>query len=200
MLISPPFAKVLTSSKKDTDRVWDTSSGGEISVLGSFTNRVTAAMFNADGSKVVTCTGNYDIQIWDTLSGTELVNIPPPIGYVEDFVSHGDIFEVVSSHGEKLYWWEDGSKVLDSDYLMKCFTCQTLLGKSGDVGLSLRIRGRSKFRAPFIHLDAVLFGAHSRINPTDPLSFVAGCADGSVRFFHLEGVELPTFEQTAPKA
>ena len=48
--------------------------------------------------------------------------------------------------------------------------------------------------------DAVLFGAHSRINPTDPLSFVAGCADGSVRFFHLEGVELPTFEQTAPKA
>jgi WD40 repeat protein len=27
--------------------------------------------------------------------------------------------------------------------------------------------------------------------PADPLSFVAGCADGSVRFFRLEGVELP---------
>jgi hypothetical protein len=29
------------------------------------------------------------------------------------------------------------------------------------------------------------------LHPADPLSFVAGCADGSVRFFRLEGVELP---------
>ena len=48
------------------------------------------------------------------------------------------------------------------------------------------------YRGHRTHLDSPTTADAFQIDPMDPLSFAAGCADGSVRFFHLEGVELPT--------
>jgi len=57
---------------------------------------------------------------------------------------------------------------------------------------SLRIRGITGFVPPWIHLDIPAASQRvTKVLPNDPLSFVAGCADGSVRFFRLEGVDLP---------
>jgi hypothetical protein len=50
------------------------------------------------------------------------------------------------------------------------------------------------------HLDSECIFNATVVCPTNPYSFTVGCADGSVRFFRLEGVDLPTFGQTAPKA
>jgi len=72
-------------------------------------------------------------------------------------------------------------------------TCNGTVGSLGHIGngseIGLNHMSNAAHQKYLTHLNSPITAFDS--NPTDPLSFVAGCADGSVRFFRLEGVDLP---------
>ena len=191
---SPDGARVLTTSKDETVRIWDASTGAELNVLRGYKYRVTHAAFSPDGTRVLTVSwtnifdGTETARLWDTSTGAELACLPITDRFLRA-VSYPEFFELVTSRGQSFYRWVDGTQISDGDPPLECPARPTLISKDGATGLSLRVRGLPAFAPPVLHLGTTFT---SQVNPTDPLSFVAGCADGSVRFFHLEGVDLPT--------
>ena len=187
-------ARVLTTSKDETVRIWDASTGAELNVLRGYKYRVTHAAFSPDGTRVLTVSwtnifdGTETARLWDTSTGAELACLPITDRFLRA-VSYPEFFELVTSRGQSFYRWVDGTQISDGDPPLECPARPTLISKDGATGLSLRVRGLPAFAPPVLHLGTTFT---SQVNPTDPLSFVAGCADGSVRSFHLEGVDLPT--------
>jgi WD40 repeat protein len=187
---SPDGLRVLTCSGVKTASIWDASSGVPLLVIHWQIGSVKSAVFSSDGSKVLTVSSDpWDrtTRVWDTSSGAELACLPIK-GFFSRAVSYQDSFELVDSSGETLYRWEYGTQISDSDIPFECPMRPTLIGYMGHTGMCLRVRGFPGFNPPALHLETKF---ESHVHPNDPLSFVAGCADGSVRFFRLEGVELP---------
>jgi WD40 repeat protein len=187
---SPFGSKVIIEGDDGTARVWDVPSYTEQLFLED------DVILSPDGSRVLKQFNYKTAKLWDRSTGAELWDLPTD-GESRNLTSYQDAIYVVDNSGEKLWRWSDGTQISDSDIPFECPKRPTLIGYVGDTGICLRVRGIPNFNPPALHLET---NFESHVHPTDPLSFVAGCADGSVRFFRLEGVDLPTFGQTSPKA
>ena len=73
-VFSPDGKTILTACRDHatnmTVRIWDTETGTELRQLGGFT--INSAVFSADGTKVITCSGSNTVPIWDAESGKVL--------------------------------------------------------------------------------------------------------------------------------
>jgi WD40 repeat protein len=188
-VFSPDGARVLTASSDKTVRIWDTTRRAELSVLRGHDDWVFSAVFSPDGTRVLTVSSETAC-FWDSETGE---SIGDPICNFTAIVSTQDMQAAVSlvSQREVLHRWSDGSPIPDSDPPVECPSRPTLIGSQGNLRHCLRVRGLSGFVPPWIHIDSPSVNDCVKVLPNDPLSFVAGCADGSVRFFRLEGVDLP---------
>jgi WD40 repeat protein len=189
-VFSPDDTRVLTASRDKTARLWDASTGLDLLVLSGHEDDVRSAVFSPDGARVLTASRDNTARLWDASTGE---SIGDPICNFTAIVSTQDMQAAVSlvSQREVLHRWSDGSPIPDSDPPVECPSRPTLIGSQGNLRHCLRVRGLSGFVPPWIHIDSPSVNDCVKVLPNDPLSFVAGCADGSVRFFRLEGVELP---------
>ena len=184
---SPDCTRVLTTSWDTTARLWDASTGSELCVLRNHTD-VGRVVFSPDNTRVLLVMIDSTSRLWDATTGAELAFLHATASYRKTEIFR-NCFVMEDGSGEKLYRWVDGTQISDADLPLECPARPTLVSKDGATGLSLRVRGLPAFAPPVLHLGTAF---EFQVNPNDPLSFAAGCADGSVRFFHLEGVELPT--------
>jgi hypothetical protein len=184
---SPCGSKVLTASDDKTSRLWDVNTGIELLVLRGHEDSVRSAMFSPDGARVVTRDARY--RLWDVTNGVELANTFVCRGVLVDNL---DCMLLETNARQILCRWSDGSQIEENDPPVEDPFVPTLLCTKRGIRWSLRIRGITGFVPPWIHLDIPAASQRvTKVLPNDPLSFVAGCADGSVRFFRLEGVDLP---------
>lgn len=72
MAFSPDGSLILTGSTDQTARLWDARSGSEIRRFTGHLGEVSAS-FSPDGRQVLTA--SYDVRLWDTGSGKELLHV-----------------------------------------------------------------------------------------------------------------------------
>ena len=192
---------VITGDLNGTVHKWDTSTGRLVSALGSGQDEVLCCFVSPDGARIVASAANRTIIVWDCESGTLLRVINNAAGnvIVMSPCEDSNFLRLRSRTGEVLLDVLNGELVRDTNQSSAWIYPTVLHADATGVGLKLRME---HFPKPFTHhiCDTVTHPSAFKVNPADPLSFVAGCADGSVRFFRLEGVELSTFEQTSQKA
>lgn len=183
---------LLTWSTDWTARVWNLESGEELVALRGHTRSVTYAAFSSDDSKVATVSDDGTSKVWETATGKLLHTIDSlQAKPIEVSFRDGDKTLMVRTEtGELLFDIASRALLPDHDSPIRYPERPTLLRGGGhEVGLS--VRGLQFGNAVVTHLDSPTTPDAFQIDPLDPLSFAAGCADGSVRFFRLEGVELP---------
>jgi WD40 repeat protein len=69
-VFSPDGKYIVTASKDQTARVWDTTTGEEVLVLRGLKGLVSGAQFSPDGKYIVTA--SLDPQVWDAATGKEV--------------------------------------------------------------------------------------------------------------------------------
>jgi WD40 repeat protein len=207
-IFSPDGTKVLTISDDGMARIWDALSGKEMIELRGNEKMLFSAIFSPDGSKVLTHSLRT-VQLWDVSTGEELTCLP--FSYSYHLFAHRDCFEVrnipwsvfgtqnqdsnevVDTPNEIFFRWEDGAQILDTIRPNTYPKRSTFIEYVECTGICLMVAGLPAFTPPVLHIGTGFRNVRKTgsVLPNDPLSFVAGCADGSVRFFRLEGVELP---------
>jgi WD40 repeat protein len=65
-------ARIVTASSDATARVWDATSGAEITVLRGHKIGLNSAAFAPDGTRIVTASWDNTARIWDAVSGAEI--------------------------------------------------------------------------------------------------------------------------------
>jgi WD40 repeat protein len=188
--VSPDFSKVVVGSRGNAVSLWAVETGSKVLELVLTDEETKVAKFSPDGMQVLTISGYGRVSIWDTLTGELIGNCGTDCFSVNQTDDDKTMILIIRRR-EILHRWSDGSPIPDSDPPVECPSRPTLLDGQGNLRHCLRIRGLSDFVPPWIHIDSPYVNDCVKVLPNDPLSFVAGCADGSVRFFRLEGVELP---------
>ena len=189
-VFSPDGTRVLTTSHDKTARVWDVSTGAELNVLRWHEDKVKNAVFSPDCTRVLTESWDDTARVWNASTGEP---IGDPIFNCDAIVSTQNLQAAVLMvrQCEVIHRWSDGSRIPESNRPVECPSRFTLI-EGWNQRFNLSVRGLSDFVPPWINIDSPVAPCFCvKVLPTDPLSFVAGCADGSVRFFRLEGVELP---------
>lgn len=163
-VLSPDGKKVLVTSSDGSVILRDSESGNELLVLRLSSEWISTARFSPDSTKVLTSPHSRKMaRLWDSATGEEL-----PL-----------------SRNDNRWIWES-----DLGHGQELGLIPTPMIASGYCRRGVRTKASSDFVTTWIQLDSSIDVC--TVLPSDPLSFVAGCADGSVRFFRLEGVELPT--------
>jgi WD40 repeat protein len=57
--------------------VWDAKTGAEVLTLKGHTHSVSAASFSADGTRIVTGSGDQTAKVWDAKTGAEVLTPKP---------------------------------------------------------------------------------------------------------------------------
>jgi WD40 repeat protein len=73
---------VVTASYDYTARVWDASTGKELTLLNGNTSAVQTAAFSADGRRVVTASDDGTARVWDAGTGKLLLTLRDHTGTV----------------------------------------------------------------------------------------------------------------------
>lgn len=68
---SPDGGRIVTASR-GLARLWDSSTGNLIDVLGGYERRVSSAAFSTDGARILTTSGDNTLRVWDSASGEEI--------------------------------------------------------------------------------------------------------------------------------
>jgi WD40 repeat protein len=162
-VFSPDGKKVLVTSSDGSVILRDSESGNELLVLRLSSEWISSARFSPDGTKVLTSPHSRKLaRLWDSATGEELT---------------------LSRENDRWIWESDLSAEQESRQI------PTPIIASGYCRRGVRTKALSDFVTTWIQLDSSIDVC--TVLPSDPLAFAAGCADGSVRFFRLEGVDDP---------
>jgi len=80
---SPDGTKLVSASKDETVRVWDSITGESIYVLTGQSELVHEATFSPDGSSILSLGINGSLCIWDVKTGVKIINLSKPDYLVE---------------------------------------------------------------------------------------------------------------------
>lgn len=198
IVFSSDSSRMVSRSKSGVTRVWDTLTG---TCFLSF-DGVKGAMFSPDGKKLLVTSSNGTVILFDSATGTDLLELR--LSSVENARFSPDGTRVLTkpswkaaqlwdvATGEEMTLSRENDRwIWDSDlsHQQESQLIPTPIIASGCCRRGVRTKDVTDFVPVWIQLDSSVDVC--RALPNDPLSFVAGCADGSVRFFRLEGVELP---------
>ncbi|MCP4697748.1 MAG: CHAT domain-containing protein [Gammaproteobacteria bacterium] len=113
-IFSPDGSRVVTASKDNTARLWDTESGAELAVLHGHEGYVNTAVFSPNGSRVVTASDDRTTRLWDANSGEAVAVLR---GHTKDvntaaFSPNGRWVVTASDDGRALLWDASSGKIL----------------------------------------------------------------------------------------
>jgi hypothetical protein len=69
---SPDGKRALTASRDKTARIWDASSGTQLTVLSGHDDEVMSATYAPDGERIITASLDGTARIWDARTGRQL--------------------------------------------------------------------------------------------------------------------------------
>lgn len=72
MAFSPDISRIMTASDENTIRVWDGSSGADVSELRGHDGPVISFAFSPDGRKIISTSSDRTIRVWNAISGAEM--------------------------------------------------------------------------------------------------------------------------------
>ena len=72
---SPDGKQILTASDDKTARIWDASTGKEITKLSGHLSSVTSAVWSPNGKQVLTASGDNTARIWDASTGQKITTL-----------------------------------------------------------------------------------------------------------------------------
>jgi len=72
---SPDGSRIVTASDDKTAKVWDATTGKEITSLDGHTDLVYTANFSPDGSRIVTASLDKTAKVWDAKTGKEIASL-----------------------------------------------------------------------------------------------------------------------------
>ncbi|RRC95318.1 WD40 repeat domain-containing protein, partial [Schaalia canis] len=81
---SPDGTTILTTSRDNTARIWDATTGQTLHTLTGHTNTVTSGAYSPDGTTILTTSRDNTARIWDTTTGQQ-------IGTQLDFLPEGQV-------------------------------------------------------------------------------------------------------------
>jgi WD40 repeat protein len=191
-------SRMVSRSKSGVTRVWDTLSGtGFLSLDG-----VKGAVFSPDGKKLLVTSSDGSVILFDSATGNDLLERRLSSVVNARFSPDGTRVLTKPSWKDAQLWdvatgeemtrsRENDRWIWDSDlsHQQESQPVPTAIIASDCFRPGVRMKDDSDFVPVRIQLDSSADVCN--VLPNDPLSFVAGCADGSVRFFRLEGVEMP---------
>jgi hypothetical protein len=80
---STDWTKVVSGSFDKTVRLWDATTGKELTKIKGHTDYVNSVAFSPDGTKVASGSFDKTVRLWDATTGKELTKIEGHTGYVK---------------------------------------------------------------------------------------------------------------------
>src|SRR5882762_6673642 len=121
---SPDGTYIVSGSRDNTLRLWDTVSGAHLNSLEGHSDRVESVTFSPDGTLVVSGSRDGTLRVWDTVTGAHLNTLNGHSNCVNSVAFSPDGTRVVSgSNDTTLRLWDTVSGV----------HLHTLEGHSGSV-------------------------------------------------------------------
>jgi WD40 repeat protein/serine/threonine protein kinase len=120
---SPKGDQVVTYSRDNTVRIWDSDSGDPIHVLDHWRKpeaeeqepELTHVAFSAQGDRLLTASRNHDVELWDLRKNCTRCNTENAPGTLGQFLANGDLLaaygigesKLVLRSGSDASWLED---------------------------------------------------------------------------------------------
>ncbi|WP_371174586.1 NACHT domain-containing protein [Buchananella felis] len=79
---SPDGTTILTTSRDNTARIWDTTTGKQLHTLTGHTSEVTSGTYSPDGTTILTSSYDNTARIWDATTGQALHTLTGHTGWV----------------------------------------------------------------------------------------------------------------------
>jgi WD40 repeat protein/serine/threonine protein kinase len=145
---SPAGQRLATSSKDNSVKVWDSTTGQLTLTLKGHTAPVTSVAFSPDGKHLASGAGGSrgpgggwgvgekdrtEVKVWDAQTGRELLALPASSGYVGGLAFSSDGKRLASASGLPWGTTSDSVKVWDAQTGQELLT---LKGTLGDVAFS----------------------------------------------------------------
>ena len=93
--------RIVSGSSDYSVRVWDASTGAELMVLESHTDRVWSVAFSTDGTRIVSGSEDKSVRVWDVSTGAELKVLEGHTGWVRSVAFSTDGTRIVSGSFDK---------------------------------------------------------------------------------------------------
>jgi len=98
---SPDGTRIVTASYDHTARIWNASTGAQLTVLSGHTDWVMSAAFSPGGTRVVTASRDGTARIWDATSGKQLTVLQGHTGGVVSAAFNFDGTRIVTASYDK---------------------------------------------------------------------------------------------------
>ena len=98
--VTPDGARIVTGSTDSTARIWDASTGAELSLLKGHTGHVNRVAVTPDGTRIVTGSADQTARIWDVRTGAELLQLKGHTDAVNGVAVTSDGARIVTTSSE----------------------------------------------------------------------------------------------------
>jgi WD40 repeat protein len=139
---SPDGFRIATAASDATARIWDASTGRQISVLRGHDATVTFAAFSPNASRVVTASMDKTARVWDAATGKEIAVLRGHDDEVSSAHFSPDGSHVVTASRDKtVRIWNVSLQVMSTDDLVAEVCRRRLRGLSRTTNDEMRLLG-----------------------------------------------------------
>lgn len=135
-------SRVVSVSKGETIRIWDTKLGRKVHELDGHSDTVTSAAFSPDGSRIVSGSWDTTIRIWDIKSAKESHELDGHNDTVTSVAFSPDGSRIVSGSADMTIWVWDAKLGKEMYELQGHSDSVTSVAFSPDGTRIYRVRGR----------------------------------------------------------
>ena len=93
--------RIVSSSQDQSVRVWDASTGAELTTLNGHTSWVNSVAFSGDGTHIVSGSQDQSVRVWDASTGAELTTLNGHTSGVNSVAFSSDGTRIGSGSGDQ---------------------------------------------------------------------------------------------------